>query len=401
MMDEKQLEREYRSIKQQAAPDLWNRIEGNLKEHPEREAAGTQPEIRRGKPASRRRGSFRRVYGMAAAAAALAVLVTAVPVMRSRMAEAPEMAGGILEETRAAGNAESEEDGQGHETAMQAPGAEAGPGTPERETDGQGSETAIPALGAEAGPGTPEREADGPGSEAAIPAPGAEAGPETLVMGAGVTGGPEESVDGIPEMAGDIQAGAGEDKAEQMAYRPLQVPEDAVTVAEDARYFSEGILADTDLLCGARVISAELCQEAGDTSGQMSRVVYQMEVDGIYYAEDYIRYMDQITVESPIIRTQGDTAFVLYQLVPGETYLLPLAEKEEHYELLYPFAPQIQMVQGQGYLFHSGYASLVNDETAVARKEPEGDNDFYYDRMLLRNDDNFLSDLISLIEREK
>ena len=33
MMDEKQLEQEYRSIKQQAAPDLWDRIERNLKEH--------------------------------------------------------------------------------------------------------------------------------------------------------------------------------------------------------------------------------------------------------------------------------------------------------------------------------------------------------------------------------
>lgn len=313
MKDEKQLEREYRSIKQQAAPDLWNRIEGNLKEHPEREAAGEHPEICRREPASGRRGSFRPAYGMAAAAAAIAVLVTAVPVMRSRMAEA---------------------------------------------------------------------------------------GPETLVMGAGMAEA-EEPVDSVPEMAGTIQAGTREDKAERMAYRPLQVPEDAVTVAEDARYFSEGILADTDLLCGARVILAELCREEGDASGQVSRVVYQMEVDGIYYAEDYICSMDRITVESPIIQTQGDTAFVLYQLVPGETYLLPLAEKEEHYELLYPFAPQIQMVQGQGYLFHSGYASLVNDETAVARKEPEGDNDFYYDRMLLRNDDNFLSDLISLIEREK
>ena len=86
-----------------------------------------------------------------------------------------------------------------------------------------------------------------------------------------------------------------------------------------------------------------------------------------------------------------------------ETYLLPLAETEAegHYELLYPFAPQIQMVQGQGYLFHSGYASLVNEDTFVAEKPQEGSGDFYYDRMLMREDDNFLSDLIALIEREK
>ena len=37
-MDEKMLEQEYKKLKQQAAPDLWSRIEMNLAEHPEREA---------------------------------------------------------------------------------------------------------------------------------------------------------------------------------------------------------------------------------------------------------------------------------------------------------------------------------------------------------------------------
>ena len=38
--------------------------------------------------------------------------------------------------------------------------------------------------------------------------------------------------------------------------------------------------------------------------------------------------------------------------------------------------------------------------TSVAVKTPEGTNDYYYDRMLVREDGNFLSDLVSLIERE-
>ena len=42
MMDEKRLEQEYRSLKCQQAPDLWNRIERNLQEHPERETEAEQ-----------------------------------------------------------------------------------------------------------------------------------------------------------------------------------------------------------------------------------------------------------------------------------------------------------------------------------------------------------------------
>ncbi len=58
------------------------------------------------------------------------------------------------------------------------------------------------------------------------------------------------------------------------------------------------------------------------------------------------------------------------------------------------------MTGEQEYLFHSGYASLVTQDTSVAVKTPEGTNDYYYDRMLVREDGNFLSDLVSLIERE-
>ena len=56
--------------------------------------------------------------------------------------------------------------------------------------------------------------------------------------------------------------------------------------------------------------------------------------------------------------------------------------------------PQIQVAPGGGYLFHSGYASLIDDSAFVVVGQQEGDNDFYYDRMLLREDSDFLSDLI-------
>ena len=50
------------------------------------------------------------------------------------------------------------------------------------------------------------------------------------------------------------------------------------------------------------------------------------------------------------------------------------------------------------YLFHSGYVSLVNDTTDVVIGSQEGENDYYYDRMVLRNDEDFLSQLVSLVE---
>ena len=52
-------------------------------------------------------------------------------------------------------------------------------------------------------------------------------------------------------------------------------------------------------------------------------------------------------------------------------------------------------------MFHSGYATLMNDETLVVTGTPQGSNDVYYDRMVLRKDDNFLSEFLSLVEVEQ
>ena len=102
-------------------------------------------------------------------------------------------------------------------------------------------------------------------------------------------------------------------------------------------------------------------------------------------------------MNSPIVRAEGDEAWLLYQMEPGKTYLLPLKKTEGNWELLYPFAPQIQLTGKQGYLFHSGYTSLINETTQVTAGVQEGENDYFYDRMLLREDEGFLSDFLELI----
>ena len=175
----------------------------------------------------------------------------------------------------------------------------------------------------------------------------------------------------------------------------LILPQDALTVPADSAYFSQEILFDAELVCTATVEDASL---EYDTQGRANRVVYQLVLDQIHDAQDYIAKASQITVKSPIVRAEGDEAWVLYQMQAGKTYLLPLKKQKESWELLYPFAPQIQLTDTQGYLFHSGYTSLINETTQVVAREPEGKNDYFYDRMLVREDEYFLSDFLKLIQ---
>lgn len=304
MIDEKRLEQEYRRLQKEAAPDLWDRIEGQLREHPEREIRTTQErtavqEPGTGDSRANQRIRFRRRqwYGLATAAAVMAVTF------------------GV-----------------------------------------------------------------------------------SLVRNSGQT--PMDQAAGMPDSAETVASSPGVVTWKQLsvpAYTALSIPEQARTVPEDAWYFSEDILADTELLCGARIrnVSFEY-----DSSGNASKVVYDMTIDEVYYAEDYASPAEQIQVKSPIIQTDGDEAYLLYQLQVDGRYLLPLKKQEGIWELLFPFAPQIQVLEQGGYLFHSGYTSLVDDDTAVVVGQQEAANDYYYDRMLFREDDSFLSDFLTLVERE-
>lgn len=357
MIDEKRLEREYRKLQNEAAPDLWDRIEGRLKEHPERgERAGVEMETVRRETARResaRRETARRKYGrygygITAAAAAIAITV-GLNIARNSGNMAAGTVTGVMEETMAAATKEAvmEELAPAASEAIAAESEAAG---------AYGQDGASPVAGA------PQAETDGQSSLA-------------QALSGGVVTWQQLSV---------------------AEYTALPVPEQAVTVPEDSRYFSEDILADTGLLCGARVdaVSFEY-----DSSRKAVKVVYDLTVDEVYYAEDYVASAERIQVKSPIIQADGDEAFLLYQLQTGGTYLLPLRMAEGAWELLYPFAPQVQVLKEGGYLFHTGYVSLIDSGTCVVTGQQEAANDYYYDRMLFRNDDSFLSDFLSLVEQ--
>lgn len=394
MIDEKRLEQEYRRLKRRQAPDLWNRIEENLREHPERDPvdeslAGSLGENQREgnlqegrkqnrrtegnsgkalqKPEGRRISLSRhQVYGLATAAAAMLALLIVVPGLTEGRFEKP-----------------------GKETASL--------------MADQGVAAETMAGMAEAG-----------GAEAVIE----EAAPEAACSGGNVAEAAKNAAEpgAVSNNGLTMASGAGERReqkergktAERLtdgvlsyedlnlaSYQPVALPQNAATAAADSMYFSEDILRDAQLLCSGTVRTVSLEQ---DESGKAVKVVYEMTLEQVYFAEDHTAKTETITVKSPIVRTEGDEVYILYQLQPGGTYLLPLCRQEQDWELLYPFAPQIQITGDGAYLFHTGYASLVNEDTFVVIGSPEGRNDYFYDRMVLRDDENFLSELLTLIE---
>ncbi len=374
-MDEKQFEQDYRNWKRQAAPDLWERIEGRLKDYPEREEsekkfpaeypvqesikhliqepakyplqnATTHP-LQEPKlhPDKIRINAKKRMYALAAGCAAVICLVVVIPGLFSKDS-------GLTGLKGSTSDSKSPDYVSGSIIAQETTAAE------------------------EFGETFDETFLAGDFQESISP--------ETVHDKAGQT----EA--GQPKAIPDNHSDGGVIQTKTR----LTVPEDALTLSSDTAYFSQAILQDTELLCTGTVKDASFVY---DDSGRAVGVSYQLSLSQIHYAQDYIAQTDQITVNSPIVRVEGDEAWLLYQMEPGKTYLLPLKKTEGNWELLYPFAPQIQLTGKQGYLFHSGYTSLINETTQVTAGVQEGENDYFYDRMLLREDEGFLSDFLELI----
>lgn len=374
-MDEKQFEQDYRNWKRQAAPDLWERIEGRLKDYPEREGpakkypaeypvqepikhqvqeptkypaqnATTHP-LQEPKlhPDKIRINAKKRMYALAAGCAAVICLVVVIPGLFSKDS-------GLTGLKGSTSDSKSPDYVSGSIIAQETTAAE------------------------EFGETFDETFLAGDFQESISP--------ETVHDKAGQT----EA--GQPKAIPDNHSDGGVIQTKTR----LTVPEDALTLSSDTAYFSQAILQDTELLCTGTVKDASFVY---DDSGRAVGVSYQLSLSQIHYAQDYIAQTDQITVNSPIVRAEGDEAWLLYQMEPGKTYLLPLKKTEGNWELLYPFAPQIQLTGKQGYLFHSGYTSLINETTQVTAGVQEGENDYFYDRMLLREDEGFLSDFLELI----
>ncbi len=377
------LEQEYRKLKCLETPDLWSRIEKQLEERPAPVSPGTPTDDLSPLPASpfapetlspksaprspRSRSGLPKilsaygVYKKAAAAAAVILLAVLAPWNRPDLAPHPDG----VEETTAIAAAETTAgcgDGIAYETQ--------GPGS---SSDGVSHEGE--ASGKSGGVFSHEGEVSEENQKGAFSSPPQDSGPAFLITPISYS------------------------RLSLTPYTPMTVPAQAKTMSYDAVHFSEDILKDTEFLCQGTVTRARL---ETDQEGNAVMITYDIALDQVYYSQDYVSGADSITVAAPIVPAQADSgseSHVLYQLQPGASYLLPLKRQDQNWQLLCASAPQVQVTREGAYLFHSGYATLADDHARVVVKDSEGTNDYYYDRMLLREDDSFLLDFLALTRR--
>lgn len=171
-------------------------------------------------------------------------------------------------------------------------------------------------------------------------------------------------------------------------------PEDASFLAADAMYFTEDILGQTDLLCMAEVQS--VTYEASPDNNTWE-AVYDIVIDQTLYANDSRNHdLKSLKVRAPLV--DDGEGKPLYLMKEGGLYVVPLQEKDGFTYLSFAFAPQIEVTEDHGYVFHTGWKSLTDQQTAVVFCQRQADGDFYFDRMVYREDNQFLCDLTALIQ---
>lgn len=318
MSKNKKLEKAYRDLQMQEVPDLWNRIETNLKSQP-----GGCGDTGPGKQKINRYGA-----GMAAACAAIIII------------GAWKGIGGWDQRLSSTGTVAVEEAATKAGTAMEDNGA---------------AETHISAEGQDI-------------KNAGMMAEGQSPNAQKIL-----------SYDSLSLLG-------------TKAHLPLG---EASFVPEDQRYFTEEVLKDTGLLAEAFVDSVSYEK---DDQGRLSRAVYEIRVQRVLYSEDYVSEGQRLLVESPLVGSGGE---VLYEMKEGGTYILPLKTGERACGLVFPYGPQIEVTKDQGYVFHNGFRSLVNEETSVVLMGKSAQEDYYYDRMVFRDDTVFLSNLTQLVESKR
>ncbi len=70
-----------------------------------------------------------------------------------------------------------------------------------------------------------------------------------------------------------------------------------------------------------------------------------------------------------------------YVLKMGHEYILPLGERDGKYYIVFPSAPQTELTEDGYAVFHNGWTSLMEYETAYLECPRNGKDDYFYDRM--------------------
>lgn len=157
--------------------------------------------------------------------------------------------------------------------------------------------------------------------------------------------------------------------------------------------------------------------------GQAQTVVYEVKIDDILYSQEDVRVGDIIKIEDYAYGNEFEEQMSLVGLKINHQYIIPVEEAGEtiaykngngylpsnyyatgniardgKYTTFYHFAPQIEVTLDNQYLFRDEWTSLINSKTRdVVIDNPKPS----WIKMKLREDDDFIEDLKSLIEKYK
>lgn len=171
----------------------------------------------------------------------------------------------------------------------------------------------------------------------------------------------------------------------------VTLPDSVSSQSAQEKYFTLDALKDTDFLISATVKDISF---GHNDNGEAYEVLYSVSADTVYFQNDALPAAE-LTVTSPIVQTDN---VWLYPLYINRTYLLPLKYADGSLELIYPYAPQIEVTLDGYYIFHSGWQCLITDSTESITLPFIPSDDFYYDKMLIRGGCEFVNDLTDFIK---
>lgn len=185
--------------------------------------------------------------------------------------------------------------------------------------------------------------------------------------------------------------------------QPVRLPTVTVSQSPQTKYFTIEAFADTGLLVQATVQNISFIY---NNEKEAHSVVYTVLADNIYYSSaDYPTSKLNsdgsaiLTIISPIV--QADDVW-MYPLQVNRTYILPLTVTDnDTISLVFPYAPQIELSLDGFCVFHSGWQVLIDGNTGFLSVDCIHPDDYFYDRMMIRQSSDFVRDLTCLIESLK
>lgn len=173
----------------------------------------------------------------------------------------------------------------------------------------------------------------------------------------------EPSEDGFP--AGHLP--------EKMKYTELKFPRETVMSNmpdienECVTYFVESeVLSQTERFVDVKVRSASY----NEAENAVEYELYDVLGDTVLNISTAVGNGENNTLSSD-----------RYVLKMGHEYILPLGERDGKYYIVFPSAPQTELTEDGYAVFHNGWTSLMENETAYLECPRNGKDDYFYDRM--------------------